>query len=73
MYKLLLPNWRKSVQTTDLILIFPGLYLNDIPSFLFVEKFLLTSTKRARKPKLGKKWQLVKRLITLCTAKSKFF
>ena len=33
---------------------FPGLYLNDIPSFLFVEKFLLTSTKRARKPKLEK-------------------
>ena len=75
----LLPNWCKSAlnnrfyffkkrayQTT-------GVYLNDIPSFLFVEKFLLTSTKRARKPKLGKKWQLVKRLITLCTAKSKFF
>ena len=56
----LLPNWRKSAinnrfyffkkrayQTT-------GVYLNDIPSFLFVEKFLLTSTKRARKPKLEK-------------------
>ena len=50
----LLPNWHKSAQTTDLILIFPGLYLNDIPSFLFVEKFLLTSAKRARKPKLEK-------------------